>query len=452
MLNQLKYEYNQKKNFKIKSFEISLEKKLQQLHPKKIDLSLNRINRLLFKLGNPEKKIKNIIHIAGTNGKGSVLAFLKSFIQSYGYSVNTYTSPHLINFNERITLNNKTISNKSLNKILNICEKKNENHPITFFEMTTVAAFIAFNQKPADFTILETGLGGRLDATNVVEKPIMTILNEISIDHTNYLGSSIKKIAYEKTGIIKKNSPVVIGFQKIEAKKIIKKISKKLNVKTYFYGEDWNIKKNKKGNKIVFLNHLKKNRKELFPLPNLEGNHQIINAGIALKAFQLIKNKKKLNKELISKGLRNVVWPGRLQKINFNKKLLKNKNINKKWEVWFDGGHNRSASQVLANTFKSWKRKKLYLIFGMLNSKNPKDFLNYFKKITNKLITVPVKSDSPYYSNKKLYEIAKLNEFNVETSQSILNALNKIILKEKVGRILICGSFYMYKELSKLIK
>jgi len=207
----------------------------------------------------------------------------------------------------------------------------------------------------------------------------------------------------------------------------------------------------KKKNHIIFFNNLKNNKKEKYPQPNLIGEHQVINAGIALKAFNLIM-KKKLNKNSIKKGLKNVEWPGRLQKIYLNTKLFSKKINFEKWEFWFDGGHNKSASQVLAKTFKKWNKKKLYLIFGMLNSKNPKNFLNYFKQITTKLVTVAIKSDSPYYTNKKLYEIAKLNEFNVETAQTIGHALNKILLSESPGRILICGSFYMYKEVSKLLK
>ena len=239
MLHQTKSAYTEEKTSKIKNLEISLEKKLQQLHPKKIDLSLERINKLLYKLENPQKKIKNIIHIAGTNGKGSVLAFLKSFIQASGFTVNTYTSPHLINFNERINLNGKNISDKFLELLLDICSKKNNSKPITFFEMTTVVAFLAFKRKPADFTILETGLGGRLDATNIIKKPIVTIINEISIDHTNFLGSNIEQIAKEKAGIIKKNSPVVIGKQTKKAIEIIKKVAKNLNVKI-LTEKDWN--------------------------------------------------------------------------------------------------------------------------------------------------------------------------------------------------------------------
>ena len=204
MLQEKNYTCPNKKNSKIKNLEINLEKKLQQLHPKKIDLSLERINKLLYKLGNPQKKIKNLIHIAGTNGKGSVLAFLKSLIKASGYTVNTYTSPHLIKFNERINLNGKNISNKLLNQLIDLCSKKNNGKPITFFEITTVVAFLAFKKKPADFTILETGLGGRLDATNVIKKPVLTIINEVSIDHTNFLGSNIKQITKEKAGIIKK--------------------------------------------------------------------------------------------------------------------------------------------------------------------------------------------------------------------------------------------------------
>jgi len=450
MRHRIKPYQTEKKNSKIKNLEISLEKKLQDLHPKKIDLSLERINKLLNKLGNPQKKIKNIIHIAGTNGKGSVLAFLKSFIQSSGFTVNTYTSPHLINFNERINIKGKNISNKFLETLLDICKKKNNKKPITFFEITTAAAFLAFKKKPADYTILETGLGGRLDATNVVKKPIVTIINEISIDHTNFLTSNIRKIAKEKAGIIKKSSPVVVGKQKQEAKKIIEVIANNLKVKTFFYKEDWFVKKSKKNN-IIFFNELKNNQKEKYPQPNLTGDHQIINAGIALKAFNLIM-KKKFNKKNIKKGLKNVNWPGRLQRIYLNKKKFSKKIDNKKWQFWFDGGHNKSASKALAKTFKNWEEDRLYLIFGMLNSKNPKDFLQYFKEIATKLITVPIKSDSPYYPNKKLYEIARLNEFNVETAEAISHAINKILRNELPGKVLICGSFYMYKEVSKLLK
>jgi len=452
MFSQIKSRYIAEKNSRIENLEISLEKKLQQLHPKKIDLSLNRINKLLYKLENPQKKIKNIIHIAGTNGKGSVLAFLKSFFQNSGFSVNTYTSPHLINFNERINLNGRNISNEFLEVLLDVCNKKNNGKPITFFEMTTAAAFLAFKIKPADFTILETGLGGRLDATNVIKKPIITIINEISIDHKNFLGSNIKQIAKEKAGIIKKNSPVIVGKQTKETIKIIKKIANDFNVKTFFYKKDWFIKKNEKKKNIIFFNNLNKNKKkDEYPQPNLMGEHQIINAGIALKTFSLIM-KKKMNKNFVKKGLKTVKWSGRLQKIYLNKELFSKKINDKKWEFWFDGGHNKSASKALAKTFKKWGGKKLYLIFGMLNSKNPKDFLNSFKNIATKLITVAIKSDSPYYPNKKLYEIAKLNEFNVETAQNISHAINKILLNEIPGQILICGSFYMYKEVSKLLK
>ena len=282
----------------------------------------------------------------------------------------------------------------------------------------------------------------------MIKKPILTIINEVSIDHTNFLGSNIKQITKEKAGIIKKKSPLVVGKQKKEVIKIIKKIATSLKAKTFFYKKDWFIKKNKK-DKILFYNNFKKETKN-YPEPNLIGEHQIINAGIALKAFNLIL-KKKFKKKFIEKGLKNVKWPGRLQKINLNNKLFSNK-INKEWEFWFDGGHNKSASKALAKTFKKWDQKKLYLVFGMLNSKNPRDFLNFFKKISTKLITVSIKSESPYYPNKKLYEIAKLNEFNVETAETIKHAINKIISNEVPGRILICGSFYMYKEVSKLLK
>ena len=451
MSNQLLNAFVKEEYGNLNKIEISLEKRLEQLHPKKIDLSLDRILNLLSKLNNPQNKIKNVIHIAGTNGKGSVLAFLKAFLKSGNYSVNTYSSPHLINFNERINLNGKNISSEYLEKILKLCDKKNNNFPITFFEMTTAAAFVAFKENPADFTILETGLGGRLDATNVIKKPIVIIINEISIDHTNFLGNSLKQIALEKSGIIKKNSLVVLGSQFLEAKNIIKKTANKFKSKTFIYNDDWSIKKDTFLNKIVFSSNLKNSNKEIFPLPNLKSDHQILNAGIAIKTIKLIK---KLNSKnnLIKNGIKKVYWQGRLQKIQIKKLNIPMGSINKKWELWFDGGHNKSASNALSKTLKSWKYKDLYLIFGMLNSKNPKEFLNNFKNITKKLITVPIQGSSPYYSNKKLYEIASLNEFNVEPSGCIKKALSKILMKENPGRILICGSFYMYKELNALLK
>ena len=435
----------------INKIETSLERRLEQLHPKKIDLSLDRILNLLSKLNNPQNEIKNIIHIAGTNGKGSVLAFLRAFLKSGNYSVNTYSSPHLINFNERINLNGKNISNKYLEEILKLCNKKNNNSPVTFFEMTTAAAFIAFKENPADFTILETGLGGRLDATNVIKKPLITIINEISIDHTNFLGNSLKQIAKEKAGIIKSKTPVIVGCQQRDIKNIIKKTASKLNSKTFIYNDDWTIKKDTFLNKIIYSDNINKNNKEIFSLPNLEGNHQIINAGIAIKTIKLIKKLTYKNK-LIRNGIKKVEWKGRLQKIQIKNLNIPKHLINKKWELWFDGGHNKSASYALSETLRNWEYKDLYLIFGMLDSKDPKKFLNNFKNIIKKLITVPIQSNSPYYSNKKLYEIARLNEFNVESSSSIKRALTKILIKEKPGRILICGSFYMYKELDALLK
>ena len=219
--------------------------------------------------------------------------------------------------------------------------------------MTTAAAFVAFKENPADFTILETGLGGRLDATNVIKKPIVIIINEISIDHTNFLGNSLKQIALEKSGIIKKNSLVVLGSQFLEAKNIIKKTANKFKSKTFIYNDDWSIKKDTFLNKIVFSSNLKNSNKEIFPLPNLKGNHQILNAGIAIKTIKLIK---KLNSKnnLIKNGIKKVYWQGRLQKIQIKKLNIPMGSINKKWELWFDGGHNKSASNALSKTLRSW--------------------------------------------------------------------------------------------------
>ena len=276
--------------------------------------------------------------------------------------------------------------------------------------------------------------------------PLASGITTITLDHTDFLGDTIEEITAEKAGIIKKGCPVVVGNQELVAKKVLKNRAKKLNSKIYFYNESWFVKKDKLLKKICFRD----NKKYLYPLPNLQGNHQIINAGIAIKSIKLIKNLKNKN-EIINKGIKRVNWPARLQKIPVKSLNLPIK-INYSSDLWFDGGHNESASIALSKTLKNWSKKDLYIIFGMLSSKDPKQFLNNFKYLTKKLITVPIKSDSPYCSNKKLYEIAKLNEFNVEPASSIKNALKKIFQRNESVRILICGSFYMYKEVLELMK
>ena len=329
MLNQSKSKISSK-NLKIKELEISLEKKLQQLHPKKIDLSLERINKLLYKLGNPQKKIKNVIHVAGTNGKGSVLAFLRALLKASGFSVNTYTSPHLIDFNERINLNGKNISNKSLEILLEECKKKNKEKPITFFEITTAVAFLAFEKKPADFTILETGLGGRLDATNVIKRPAVTALTPISVDHVEFLGSNITKIAMEKSAIMRKGVPTVISDQSPDVNQVIATTASNIEAICQYQGEDWDFRVLESK-----FNIKTSGRNSCFSLPNIKGPHQLQNAAQAVTCLDNLK-KTTFSHHHIEFGLRNAEWPGRLQQLKIGPLV---ECLAKGWEIWIDGGH-----------------------------------------------------------------------------------------------------------------
>ena len=314
---------------------------LNTLYPKYIDFDLKRIKKLLRKLNNPEKKISNVIHVAGTNGKGSTIAFINSIAKVYGLKVNTYISPHLINFNERIRLNGEIINNKLLFNTLFEVAKKNNGNKITFFEITTVACFLIFSKFPSDLCLIETGLGGRLDATNVLPSKKISVITKIGYDHEDFLGNDLKKITLEKCGIIKKNTPVVIGYQ------------------------------NKKGVKdIIIKNAIKKQSKitSLYKIPKnwklgLDGLHQYENATIAVTALKQYFFD--IDTKTIKKGLKKVSWDGRIQKINQGKLISKRKNI-----TLIDGAHNLDGALALSNHLKTLKPQKWTLIIGMLKNKN----------------------------------------------------------------------------------
>ena len=261
-------------------------KRLEVLHPKQIDLSLGRILKLLKKLGDPHLNLPPTIHVAGTNGKGSTIAFLRSIFENNNYKVHTYTSPHLINFNERIRVNSQIIDNENLIELLEECEFYNKNNPITFFEITTAAAYLCFSRKKADILLLETGLGGRFDATNVISDKICSVLTPISMDHMTFLGTSIKSITREKVGIFKKNTPAIISPQTIEALEVIENEASKKNIKLFKYGSDWEIIK--KGREKFLMRVFEEDFE--IPKPKLFGEHQIYNAGLAITVSKILKD------------------------------------------------------------------------------------------------------------------------------------------------------------------
>ena len=280
-------------------------KRLESLHPKIIDLKLDRVKRLLSKLGNPERSLPPIIHVAGTNGKGSTIAMIKAGLQSSGLRTHAYTSPHLVHFNERIEIANERISEDALEAVLTECEHVNNSEPITLFEITTCATFLAFSRETADYTLLEVGLGGEFDATNVVENPVVSIITPISFDHKEYLGNTIKKIALAKAGIIKKNIPTVISSQSTGVKKLLEDRCKAYKSALVCSADSFTISSSKKS-----IIQKKGNKSIEFPFPSLIGTHQISNAMTAISTLNYLK----IPEHHICEGLKSTYWPARLQK------------------------------------------------------------------------------------------------------------------------------------------
>ena len=418
-------------------------KRLELLHPKKIDLSLFRLNKLLKKLGNPHFNLAPVIHIAGTNGKGSVTSYLRSIYEEANLKVHTYTSPHLIKFNERIRINSNLIENDYLNSLLEECEKKNNSEPITFFEITTAAAFLAFSRNKADIILLETGLGGRFDATNVIKKPICNVITPISMDHMNFLGNSIQKIAYEKAGIIKDKSMVVMSKQKKIVREIVRKEIKKKQSILFEEGNSWKIVNIKK--KTFLLNY--KNCKYEYPLPKLIGKHQIENAATAISVIKSIK-KIFIEEKIITKGIENVFWPARMQKINSGK--LQKKCCGN-FDIWLAGGHNDHAASMISNFIKNWSDLNKILILGMTAGKNPTGFLRKIIDQFNFLILLPIDNHQyiqPYEIKESVKKKIK-KKINIECCLNINDALSLISANYSSGKILICGSLYLAGQVLK---
>ena len=401
---------------------------LVSLHPKYIDLSLKRLLKLLKKLNNPHLSLPPTIHIAGTNGKGSTLSYIRHILIENNLNVHAYVSPHLKLFNERIILSNKKIKTERLIKVLKFVKKINNNNPITFFEITTAAAFYLFSREKADFLILETGLGGRLDATNVIRNSLIDIITPISIDHQEFLGENILGITDEKLGVIKKGSHVIVAKQKkIVLSHIKKKLKTNKNQKLFFQKDFTVIDKNKK-NFILKFNKIKK----IFKKPNLLGEHQIENAGTAIAAIlKLNQLGYSISEKTINEGILKTKWPGRLEQ----GKLGNTK-------VYLDGAHNVDGAKQLLKYFKNQKIK-VWLMIGMLNNKNLFDFLKKIKPILNGVIAVSIPDEKNTYIPKEIIKICDL--LGLESfSQSSINKANQFLLKKiKPKIILISGSLYL---------
>ncbi len=415
--------------------------RLMALHPKKIDLSLGRMHKILSALGNPEKKLPPVIHIAGTNGKGSTTATLRAIAEAAGYRVHVYTSPHLVRFAERIRVAGQIIDEQTLTELLERCEEAAGGEPITFFEITTAAALLAFSEMPADLCILEVGLGGRLDATNVVDKPAATCITPVSLDHEQFLGNTVEAIAAEKAGIIKKNVPLVVGPQSKEARDVIAKIAHKNGIMPYYYGEAWHAEQKKKEAGFLFEDwHAAID----LPEPNLVGEHQIMNAATAI-AVAHAQKALPIPEAAIRAGLGWVRWPARLQDLagtSMHQQLPEGS------DLWLDGGHNPAAAKVLTNFIRSFDplERSITLILGMMGTKDAKGYLKPMAGLVNRVIAVDIPGEEGTASAAFLAAEATDVGINGIIAKDVNAAIQMIADTARPNRtplVVIGGSLYL---------
>jgi dihydrofolate synthase / folylpolyglutamate synthase len=417
--------------------------RLLALHPKRIDLVLTRIERLLASLGHPERKLPPTIHIAGTNGKGSTCAYLRSMLEGSGYRVHVYTSPHLVRFRERIRLSGNLIGEDELVATLEECEIANDNAPITFFEITTAAAFLAFSRHPADALVLEVGLGGRLDATNVIAKPTAVCITPVALDHQEFLGPTIAAIAAEKAGIVKRGVPCIVGPQVEEARNIIVARADSVSAPLFVHGEDFSA--HEEHGRMVYQDT---DGLLDLPLPKLVGRHQIANAAIAIAALRRIGGRWAKDTG-IEWGVKNVEWPGRLQR------LLKGPLVDaapKGAEIWLDGGHNPHGGAAVAQSMADLEERAprpLYLIAGMLKTKDAAGYFAPFRGLARHVTTIAIEGEAASLCAGALYDAARAAGLLASPADDLLDAVMQVAAwarsreGEPPPRILICGSLYL---------
>ncbi len=405
---------------------------LLSLHPKLIDLSLKRMHRLMAALGNPEQNCPPIIHIAGTNGKGSTLAFLRAMLEADGKSVHSYTSPHLVQFHERIALNGVDIDEKELSICLEHCQKANAGAQITVFEIITAAAFLAFSRQKADYLLLEVGLGGRLDATNIIT-PHLSLITPVSLDHQDFLGTTLREIAAEKAGILKPDIPAIIAPQPAQAKQTIYHHAQHNNTPCLFGGEHWHTYA--QAGRLIFQDDT--TLLDL-PLPRLTGAHQLINAGTAIAAARHME----INAAAIATGLERARWRARLEPLYSGAVIDPLKKRLPASEIWLDGGHNEAAAQALrhwAETATHMRPAPLHIICGLMRTKSADEFLTALPEAHMHCIPIPAQENS--FTADELSHIAKMHGIDASAHKSIQDAMAAI--EDENARILICGSLYL---------
>ncbi len=423
--------------------------RLFTLHRKTIELSLGRIERLLAALGSPEKRLPPVIHVAGTNGKGSTIAFMRAILEAAGKRVHVYTSPHLVRFHERIRLGaeggGRLVGDAALFAVLTACEKANEGQPVTFFEVTTAAAFKLFSEHPADYLLLEVGLGGRFDATNVIAHPQATVIAPVSIDHPEFLGATVEKIAYEKAGILKPGAPAIVSNQHDAALAVITREARRVGAPLIVAGQSYDGWQ--EHGRLVFEDE--RGLLDL-PLPRLVGRHQHQNAAAAIATLRAIAPG--LPPAAFEEGVARAEWPGRLQNLASGRVAALAPAGS---EIWLDGGHNEDAGRALAQAmaeFEDMTRRPLVIVCGSLASKDTGGFLSAFQGLAQEVLAVPVNADQYGKPAEAVAAAANANGLRAAACESVKSALSFLSARDwpSPPRILIAGSLYLAGEVLAL--
>ncbi|PTS88218.1 MULTISPECIES: bifunctional folylpolyglutamate synthase/dihydrofolate synthase [unclassified Caulobacter] len=413
--------------------------RLQALHPKLIDLSLDRMRRLCAALGNPQDRLPPVIHVAGTNGKGSTVAYLRAMAEAAGLKVHVFTSPHLVRFAERIRLAGTLISDDQLAEVLARVEEANAGLPITFFEITTAAALVAFAEVPADLCIVEVGLGGVLDATNVVT-PAVSVIAPVDIDHREFLGDTLAQIAGEKAGIIKPGAPVVSARQREEAEGVIVRAAARAGVELTLMGQDFDAW-GERGRLLVQM----PDRLLDLPAPPLPGEHQFANAGLAIAALLTLADPR-IDEAAMAAGIAATVWPARFQRLSAGPlaELARAAGA----DLWLDGGHNPHAGAAVARALGDLAARDgrpVALISGLLANKDATGFFRPFAPLKAEVYTVTFEGHAaaPAAQTAAAAELAGLR---AHACDSLEDALTKALARTPTPHVLICGSLYLAGE------
>lgn len=403
--------------------------RMMTLHPKVIDLTLDRVHRLLGLLGHPEQAIPPAIHIAGTNGKGSTQAMIRAGLEAAGKKVHAYTSPHLARFHERIRLAGSLISEPALAALLDECVARNGPGEITFFEITTCAAFLAFARTPADWTLLEVGLGGRLDATNVIT-PRLSIITSVSMDHESFLGDTLAKIASEKAGIIKRGIPVILGPQTDEGLQVMETTAARLGAPILAHGQHWQAWEER--GRLIYQDE---NGLLDLPLPNLPGPHQIQNAGAAITALRFLG----FDEAACEAAVTRAEWPARMQRLRHGPLI----DLAPRAELWLDGGHNPAGGEAVSATLSRMPARETHLICGMLNTKDVTGYMRPLAPHAARLHAVSIPGEKNTLPAESTRDAARSAGIDATTAPSVAEAVASIAARNPEARILICGSLYL---------